>query len=47
VINNNSIPFNHDFFLILNVAMGGHFGGDVDPAVMNATMEVDYIRVYK
>jgi hypothetical protein len=29
------------------VAMGGTFGGSVDPNFSNATMEVDYIRVYK
>ena len=47
VANSTSIPFNHDFFFILNVAMGGTFGGAVDPAFTNATMEVDFIRVYK
>lgn len=47
VPNSAAIPFNHDFFLILNVAMGGTFGGAVDPAFTNATMEVDYVRVYK
>jgi len=47
VANSDAIPFNHEFFFILNVAMGGTFGGTVDPAVTNATMEVDYIRVYK
>jgi Glycosyl hydrolases family 16/PKD domain len=47
VANSNAIPFNHDFFFILNVAMGGDFGGTVDPNVAGATMEVDYIRVYK
>jgi beta-glucanase (GH16 family) len=47
VINTINIPFNHDFFFILNVAMGGTFGGPVDPLFSNATMEVDYIRVYK
>lgn len=47
VANSTSIPFNHDFFLILNVAMGGAFGGNVDPAVNSATMEIDYIRVYQ
>ena len=47
VANDGSIPFNHDFFLILNVAMGGGFGGSPDAAVTNATMEIDYIRVYK
>jgi len=47
VANTSAIPFNHDFFMILNVAMGGTFGGTVDPAFTNATMEVDYVRVYK
>ncbi|HJW18310.1 MAG TPA: family 16 glycosylhydrolase [Flavisolibacter sp.] len=47
VANTASLPFNQDFFFILNVAMGGTFGGSVDPNFSNATMEVDYIRVYK
>ncbi len=47
VVNSTSIPFNHDFFLILNLAMGGNFGGNVDPALTNATLEIDYIRVYQ
>jgi beta-glucanase (GH16 family) len=47
VTNSSSIPFNHNFFIILNVAMGGTFGGSVDPNFTNATMEVDYIRLYK
>jgi len=47
VANSNKIPFNHNFFIIMNVAMGGTFGGAVDPAFTSATMEVDYIRVYQ
>ena len=47
VANSNAIPFNQNFFFILNVAMGGDFGGTIDPNVTNATLEVDYIRVYK
>jgi beta-glucanase (GH16 family) len=47
VANYSSIPFNHDFFIILNVAMGGGFPGSVDPAFTSAAMEVDYVRVYK
>jgi beta-glucanase (GH16 family) len=45
--NNSSLPFNQNFFIILNVAMGGNFGGAVDPAFTSAAMEVDYIRVYQ
>lgn len=45
VANNNTIPFNHNFFIIMNLAMGGNFGGPVDASVNGGTMEVDYIRV--
>jgi hypothetical protein len=47
VENNGSLPFNKDFFFILNVAMGGDLGGTIDPAFTQSTMEVDYIRVYQ
>jgi beta-glucanase (GH16 family) len=47
VANSGKIPFNHDFFLIMNVAMGGGFGGPIDPAFKSAAMQVDYIRVYQ
>ncbi len=46
-INNNSVPFNQNFFVLLNLAMGGTFGGSIDPAFSQATMEVDYVRVYQ
>lgn len=44
--NTSTLPFNQPFFLILNVAMGGNFGGTIDPAFSNSTMEIDYVRVY-
>ena len=47
VANNNNLPFNHDFFLILNLAMGGNFAGPIDAAVNGAEMQVDYVRVYQ
>ncbi len=46
-VNTGSLPFNQNFFIILNVAMGGNFGGPVDPAFTNASMEVDYVRIYQ
>ncbi|RAR72936.1 family 16 glycosylhydrolase [Flavobacterium aciduliphilum] len=46
-INNGSVPFNHDFFLIMNVAMGGTFGGTIDTSFSQSSMEVDYVRVYQ
>jgi hypothetical protein len=45
--NISSTPFNNDFFIILNVAMGGDLGGTVDPAFTQDTMEIDYVRVYQ
>ena len=45
--NDGSVPFNHDFFLILNVAMGGSFGGAIGGNFTQSTMEVDYVRVYQ
>lgn len=47
VRNTGSIPFNKNFFFILNVAMGGDFGGAIDPAFSRSSMEIDYIRVSK
>jgi len=47
VSNNSGLPFNKDFFFIMNVAMGGTFGGAIDSAFVESTMEVDYIRVYQ
>lgn len=47
VTNSAGIPFNHNFFFIMNVAIGGNFGGSVDPAFTADSMEVDYIRVYQ
>ena len=39
--------FDHEFYLIMNLAMGGIFGGDIDPAVKDATMSFDYVRAYQ
>lgn len=40
-------PFRQPFHLILNIAVGGSWGGEVDNAVLPQRMEVDYIRYYK
>ena len=39
--------FDADQFIIMNVAMGGNFGGAIDASFTEATMEVDYVRVYQ
>jgi len=40
-------PFNKNLFLIVNLAMGGNFGGEVAASVNGGTLEVDYVRVYQ
>ncbi|MCO4821346.1 MAG: glycoside hydrolase family 16 protein [Flavobacteriaceae bacterium] len=44
---NPSLPFDHDFFIILNVALGGSLGGTIDPNFSSGIMEIDYVRVYQ
>lgn len=45
--NYSSLPFNQNFFVILNMAMGGNFGGAISPSFTSATFEIDYVRVYQ
>lgn len=42
-------PFDQKFYLLLNIAVGGNWGGaqGVDDNAFPATMEVDYVKVYK
>lgn len=40
-------PFDAAQFLILNVAMGGNLGGEIDASFSEASMEIDYVRVYQ
>ncbi|MBN1596805.1 MAG: carbohydrate-binding protein [Bacteroidales bacterium] len=44
-----SWPFNYNFHIILNLAVGGDWGGaqGVDPNIWPRTLEVDYVRVYR
>ena len=42
-------PFNRKFHLILNIAVGGTWGGSkgVDSDIWPQKMEIDYVRVYR
>jgi beta-glucanase (GH16 family) len=42
-------PFDQEFYLILNVAIGGNWGGQmgIDDNIWPQKMEIDYVRVYK
>ena len=46
----NPWVFDKPFFLLLNQAIGGNFGGTIDPDIgelLPATTEIDYVRVYQ
>ena len=40
--------YDHEFFLLLNLAVGGNFGGPVgQDTVFPAEYRIDYVRVYE
>ena len=44
----NAWPFDHDFHMLLNMAVGGNWPGPPNAStVFPQVMEVDYVRVYK
>ena len=47
--NKNTWPFNKAFYLKLNLAWGGDWGGykGVDESALPATYEIDYVRVFQ
>jgi len=42
-------PFDQDFYLLLNLAVGGDWGGKkgIDDEIFPAEMQIDYVRVFK
>ena len=47
--NRDRWPFDRPLYLLLNIAVGGDWGGirGIDPAGFPARMEIDYVRVYQ
>ncbi len=45
--NQPGLPYHAPHFIILNFAIGGGFGGTVDPAFNGDTYIIDYVRVYQ
>ena len=39
-------PFNQEFYLIINLAIGGWFAGEVDPELQSAKLEIESIKYY-
>ena len=45
---NGTDEFHHEFFILLNLAVGGRWPGfTIDDTALPATMQVDYVRVYQ
>ena len=40
----NDWKYDHEFYLIFNLAMGGNLGGDVDPTLNSTSMKIDWVR---
>ena len=47
VSTNEGWPFDKPFYLILNLAIGGGWGGEIDDAIFPNEMQIDYVRVYQ
>jgi beta-glucanase (GH16 family) len=46
--NENTWPFNQPFYIIVNAAVGGNFGGhEIDQSIFPQKFEIDYIKVYQ
>ncbi len=45
--NTGGMPFDNPHYLLLNIAMGGTLGGTIPPNFSQASMVVDYVRVYQ
>ena len=41
----NQWVFDHPFYIIMNLAMGGGFTGEIDPKLNRAEMVIDHVRV--
>ena len=40
-------PYDQPFHLIINLALGGTLGGELDPSALPATLEIEEINVYQ
>ena len=45
--NDDNVPYDNRHYLLLNIAIGGNLGGDIDPSFSQDKMEVDYVRVFQ
>ena len=45
--NTASIPYDNPHFILLNIAMGGNLGGEIQSDFSSDSMQVDYVRIYE
>ena len=44
---NDTLPFDQPFYLLINLAMGGTLGGNINSTFLQEDFLIDYIRVYE
>ena len=47
VSTNDGWPFDKPYYMILNLAIGGNWGGEIDESIFPSDFQVDYVRIYK
>lgn len=47
VTTNEGWPFDKPYYLILNLAVGGNWGGEVDDTILPCELQIDYVRIYE
>ncbi len=47
IATNEGWPFDKPYYLILNLAIGGNWGGEIDETIFPVEMQIDYVRVYQ
>jgi beta-glucanase (GH16 family)/glycerophosphoryl diester phosphodiesterase len=47
ITTNEGWPFDKIYYLILNLAIGGNWGGPIDDSIFPAEMQIDFVRVFQ
>ena len=47
VTTNEGWPFDKPYYLILNLAVGGNWGVEIDDSIFPCEMQIDYVRIYQ
>ena len=47
ISSNEGWPFDKPYYLILNLAIGGNWGGEIDDTIFPNEMQIDFVRVFQ